>query len=39
MWLYKVQKMTQLFLTRGHVLNNDNYKSCNFSLVPIYQKL
>lgn len=38
MWLDKVQK-TQLSLTRGYVLNNNNYKSSNFSLAAIHQQL
>lgn len=39
MWLDKVQKMTQLSLTRGYVSNNNNCKSSNFSLSGIHQQL
>lgn len=37
MWLDKVQKITQLSLPRGYVLNN-NYKSSNFSPAAIHQQ-
>lgn len=38
MWLDKVQKITQLSLTRGYVLNNNNYKSSNFNPAAIHQQ-
>jgi len=38
MWLEKVQKMVELSLTRDYVLNNNNYKSCNFILAGVHQQ-